>query len=384
MGEIYFDNSSTTRPSKAVLEVVEKTMTEDYGNPSSLHRKGMEAESYIKSARAIIAATLKAKEQEICFTSGGTEANNWAVFGAAYAGRRIGRTILTTAMEHPAVSEPVHFLENFGFTVKTIPVDESGRLDLEALSGMLNEDVILVSTMYVNNEIGAVVPVEKVARLVHEKTKALYHVDAIQAYGKYRICPKQQGIDLLSVSGHKLHGPKGTGFLYISEKANLSPLIFGGGQQMGRRSGTENVPGVAGLGVAAKEAYTDFDKKTEHLYGLKERLVRGLSEIEDVVIHGMPGREGAPHIVNASFLGVGSEVLLHTLEDHEIYVSAGSACSTHKRAGSPTMTATRAPKEEMSSAVRFSFTDTNTAEEVDRTLQVLHEVLPKLRRYRAH
>jgi cysteine desulfurase len=359
-------------------------MTEDYGNPSSLHRKGMEAESYIKSARAIIAATLKAKEQEICFTSGGTEANNWAVFGAAYAGRRIGRTILTTAMEHPAVSEPVHFLENFGFTVKTIPVDESGRLDLEALSGMLNEDVILVSTMYVNNEIGAVVPVEKVARLVHEKTKALYHVDAIQAYGKYRICPKQQGIDLLSVSGHKLHGPKGTGFLYISEKANLSPLIFGGGQQMGRRSGTENVPGVAGLGVAAKEAYTDFDKKTEHLYGLKERLVRGLSEIEDVVIHGMPGREGAPHIVNASFLGVGSEVLLHTLEDHEIYVSAGSACSTHKRAGSPTMTATRAPKEEMSSAVRFSFTDTNTAEEVDRTLQVLHEVLPKLRRYRAH
>ncbi len=153
---------------------------------------------------------------------------------------------------------------------------------------------------------------------------------------------------------------------------------------MGRRSGTENVPGVAGLGVAAKEAYTDFDKKTEHLYALKEHLVGGLSEIADVVIHGMPGREGAPHIVNASFLGVGSEVLLHTLEDHEIYVSAGSACSTHKRAGSPTMTATRAPKEEMSSAVRFSFTDTNTIEEVDRTLQVLREVLPKLRRYRAH
>lgn len=384
MREIYFDNSSTTRPLPAVVDIVVKTMTEDYGNPSSMHKKGVDAEGYIRNARAVIAGTLKAAESEIVFTSGGTEANNMALLGAALAGRRRGSRILTTAMEHPAVQEPLRFLEKEGFTVERIPVDGEGLLDLAALSERLAEDVILVSTMFVNNEIGAVVPVKEVAELVHRKAPhALYHVDAIQAYGKYRIYPRQLGIDLLSVSGHKLHGPKGTGFLYIRGQARILPLLYGGGQQGGMRSGTENVPGIAGLGVAAAEAYRDLDEKTAHIRALRERLTAGLAALPDVAVHGMPGDQGAPHIVNASFVGIGSEVLLHALEERGIYISAGSACSTHKRHASPTMEAIRASKEEASSSVRFSFCEANTEDEVDAVLAALGELLPVLRRYRA-
>lgn len=384
MKEIYFDNSSTTKPSEAVVRIVEQTMREDWGNPSSMHKKGVDAEQYLRKTAGILAEILKVREQEICFTSGGTESNNTALIGGAFANRRVGTKILTTAMEHPAVSEPLHMLEDFGFEVERIPVDGEGRLDLEFLQQHLDEQVILVSTMFVNNEIGSVVPVEQVARLVHEKAPhALYHVDAIQAFGKYRIYPKRTGIDLLSVSGHKLHGPKGSGFLYINKEAKVRPLIYGGGQNAGMRSGTENVPGIAGLGVAAREAYEHLDQNVAHLYELRDHMVEGLQSIEGVTVHGMPGHEGAPHIVNAAFRGVGAEVLLHTLEDHGIYVSAGSACSTHKRAGSPTLTAIHAPAPEMSSSVRFSFCEQNTIEEVDETLKVLNDVLPMLRRYRA-
>ena len=383
MREIYLDNSSTTKPSESVISVMLKTMTEDYGNPSSMHRKGLEAERYVRSAREDIAKVLKASPAELVFTSGGTESNNMAIFGAAMAGRRRGRRILVSSMEHPAVSEPARILEQEGFTVQRIGVDRSGRLDPDELAAQLAEDVILVSTMFVNNEIGAVVPVKEVAELVHKRAPhALYQVDAIQAFGKYRSFPGQLGIDLMSASGHKFHGPKGTGFLYIRNGARIVPWIYGGGQQAGMRSGTENVPGIAGLGTAVVEAYRDFDKKNEHLYVLREHLEEGLLKMEGVVPHGPRGREGAPHIVNASFTGVGSEVLLHALEDRGIYVSAGSACSTHKRNASPTMAAIGAPEEESSSAVRFSFCDTNTEEEVDIVLQTLQELLPLLRRYR--
>ena len=383
MREIYLDNSSTTKPSESVISVMLKTMTEDYGNPSSMHRKGLDAERYVRNAREDIAKVLKASPAELVFTSGGTESNNMAIFGAAMAGRRRGRRILVSAMEHPAVSEPVRILEQEGFTVQRIGVDRNGCLDLDELAAQLEEDVILVSTMFVNNEIGAVVPVKEVAELVHRRAPhALYHVDAIQAFGKYRIFPGQLGIDLMSVSGHKFHGPKGTGFLYIRNGARIVPWIYGGGQQAGMRSGTENVPGIAGLGTAVVEAYRDFDKKNGHLYLLRQCLEEGLLKMEGVVLHGPRGREGAPHIVNASFTGVGSEVLLHALEDRGIYVSAGSACSTHKRNASPTMAAIGAPEEESSSAVRFSFCDTNTEEEVDIVLQTLQELLPLLRRYR--
>ena len=383
MKEIYFDNSSTTVVSPAAAAIVLRVMTEDYGNPSSMHEKGVRAEMYVKEARAKIAKTLRGKQNEIYFTSGGSESNNWALIGGALANRRAGNTILTSAFEHPAVSEPLKFLEKEGFSIERIPVDGQGRLNLEVLREKMTEDVILLSFMYVNNEIGAVNPIAAIGKMKTELCpKALFHVDAIQAYGKYRICPKELGIDLLSVSGHKLHGPKGTGFLYKAEQAKLLPLIYGGGQQGGMRSGTENVPGIAGLGVACEEAYTDFEEKISRLKKLRERLAAGLSEIPDVVIHGMPGDEGAPHILNAAFLGVGSEVLLHTLEDRGIYISAGSACSTHKRAGSPTLTAIGAPRTEMESSVRFSFSELNTEEEIDEALAALREVLPLLRRYR--
>ena len=384
MNEIYFDNSSTTKPLPSVVDIVVRTMTDDYGNPSSLHRKGIEAEQYVRKALRTIASVLKAEEREICFTSGGTESNNMAIIGAALAGKRRGSRILMTSMEHPAVSETVRFLARQGFSFEEIPVDSTGRLDLDALEAALGDDVILVSTMYVNNEIGAVVPVREVAEKIHRKAPhALYHVDAIQAFGKYRICPRQEGIDLLSVSGHKLHGPKGTGFLYIRRDAHIVPILYGGGQQNGLRSGTENVPGIAGLGVAVEEAYRDFEAKREYLYGLRERMEKGLIDLDDVVIHGMPGREGAPHILNASFIGIRSEVLLNSLEDRGIYVSAGSACSTHKRGASPSMAAIGAEKEVRESAVRFSFCESNTPEEVDAVLAALRELLPMLRRYRA-
>lgn len=380
--EIYFDNSSTTRPSEAVIRVMEKTLREDYGNPSSLHRKGVEAERYVTRAREIIASSLKVAPKEIVFTSGGTEANNQAILGTAAANYRKGRRILTSAMEHPAVSEPMQMLKRFGFEIETIPVDHSGRIDPEEVKKRLAPDTILVSVMMVNNEIGAVTPIREIAGLIHQYSpEALFHVDAIQAFGKIRIFPRDLGIDMLSVSGHKLHGPKGSGFLYVRSGIHTVPLLYGGGQQGGMRSGTENVPGIAGLGEAVREAGENFEEKQEHLYALKMRMEEGLLGLDGVIIHGRCGREGAPHIVHAAFPGVGAEVLLHALEDKGIYVSAGSACSTHKRAGSPTMTAIGAPKEEMSSSVRFSFSELNTEEEVDRTIEVLRGLLPVLRRY---
>lgn len=380
--EVYFDNSATTRCYGEVKDIVVKTMLEDYGNPSAMHTKGVEAEQYVKAAASRIARILKVTEKEILFTSGGTESNNLALIGGAMANKRAGNHIITTAVEHAAVARPVEFLKEQGFEVTILPVDEQGVVRLDALEAALREDTILVSTMYVNNEVGSVMPVEKIAALVHEKSpKALYHVDAIQAFGKFRIYPKKMGIDLLSVSGHKIHGPKGVGFLYISSRAKVQPMILGGGQQNGIRSGTDNVPGIAGLGVAAETIYTDFEEKTEHLYQLKEKMASGLAELEDVKINGMPLREGAPQILSVSFMGIRSEVLLHTLEEKGIYVSAGSACSSHKRKASATLTAMGMPASQIECTVRISFSEENTFEEADYCLEVLKEVVPLLRRY---
>lgn len=383
--EAYFDNSATTRCYPEVAEIVVKTMTEDFGNPSAMHLKGVEAEKYVREAAQILAKILKVNEKEIIFTSGGTESNNLALFGGADANKRSGNRIITTSVEHAAVGQPAERLEQMGYEVTIVPVDHRGVVQLEALEKALRPDTILVSTMYVNNEVGAVMPVEEIAKLVHEKSpKALYHVDAIQAFGKYRIYPKKAGIDMLSVSSHKIHGPKGVGFLYINEKARIQPQILGGGQQAGMRSGTDNVPGIAGLGVAAKMVYTDFDKKIEHMYQLKERLAEGFLKLPDVRLNGMEIREGAPQILSASFLGVRSEVLLHTLEEKGIYVSAGSACSSHKRKAAGTLSAMGMEAAQRESTLRFSFSEENTFEEVDYALEVIGQVLPMLRRYSRH
>lgn len=383
--EAYFDNSATTRCYPEVAEIVVKTMTEDFGNPSAMHLKGVEAEKYVREAAQTLAKILKVNEKEIIFTSGGTESNNLALFGGADANKRSGNHIITTSVEHAAVGQPAERLEQMGYEVTIVPVDHRGVVQLEALEKALRPDTILVSTMYVNNEVGAVMPVEEIAKLVHEKSpKALYHVDAIQAFGKYRIYPKKAGIDMLSVSSHKIHGPKGVGFLYINEKARIQPQILGGGQQAGMRSGTDNVPGIAGLGVAAKMVYTDFDEKIEHMYQLKERLAEGFLKLPDVRLNGMEIREGAPQILSASFLGVRSEVLLHTLEEKGIYVSAGSACSSHKRKAAGTLSAMGIEAAQRESTLRFSFSEENTFEEVDYALEVIGQVLPMLRRYSRH
>ena len=380
--EAYFDNSATTRCFEEVKDIVVKTMMEDFGNPSAMHQKGVDAEGYVKESARTLAQILKVTEKEILFTSGGTESNNLALIGGALANKRSGNHIITTAVEHAAVSQPVAFLQEQGFEVTILPVDGHGVVKLDALEKALRPDTILVSTMMVNNETGAVMPVEKIGAMIQEKCpKALYHVDAIQAFGKYRIYPKKWNIHLLSVSSHKIHGPKGVGFLYINSKAKVQPLILGGGQQNGMRSGTDNVPGIAGLAKSAEIVYKHFDEQTAQMRACKHRLIEGLRELDDVVIHGMPEEEGAPQIVNASFLNVRSEVLLHTLEDRQIYVSAGSACSSHKRAGSPTLTAIGASKAEMESAVRFSFSEFTTLEQIEYTLDTLRKVLPMLRRF---
>ncbi|POP33773.1 cysteine desulfurase [Lactonifactor longoviformis] len=380
--EAYLDNSATTRCYESVRDVVVKTMMTDYGNPSAMHAKGVEAEQYVKNAAQRAARAMKVQEKEIYFTSGGTESDNWALIGAAMANQRQGKHIITTAVEHPAVSAPLAYLAEQGFQVTVLPVNRMGIISLKDLEDALREDTILVSTMFVNNEIGSLQPVEEIGKLLKDKAPgAVYHVDAIQAFGKYRIFPKKLGVDLLAVSGHKIHGPKGTGILYINEKCRIRPLILGGGQQKNMRSGTDNVPGIAGLGAAVEEIYRDFDRKIAKLYELKAYFRGQLEGIPDVVIHGMDTQQGAPHIVNASFLGVRSEVLLHTLEEKGIYVSAGSACSAHKRTGSPTLSAMGASKAEMESAVRFSFSEFTTQEELEYCLEALREAVPMLRRY---
>ncbi len=381
--EAYFDNSATTKVFDCVKDIVVKTMIEDYGNAASKHTKGVKAEQYIKEARAIIAKTLKVQEKEIVFTSGGSESNNMALIGAAMANRRRGNHIISSNVEHSSVYNTLGVLQEQGFEITYLPVNHQGHIDLEQLKDSLRSETILVSVMYVNNEVGSVEPVEEISKII-KKTypDILFHVDAIQAYGKYEIRPKRQGIDLLSVSGHKFHGPKGTGFLYINEKAKVKPLIYGGGQQKGMRSGTENVPGVAGMGAAAKEIYERHREKVDSLYGLKDYFMKRLEEIDGCVINSQPGRESAPQIVSVSFQGVRSEVLLHALEEREIYVSSGSACSSNHPGVSGTLKGIGVKQELLDATLRFSFGMFNKSEEIDYAVQVLKELLPVLRRYR--
>ena len=380
--ECYFDNSASTRVLDSVKDIVVKTMTEDYANAAAKHRKGMEAEQYIREARKIIAGTLKAAEKEILFTSGGSESNNMALIGTALANQRAGRHIISTAVEHPSVYNPLTYLEELGFEITFLPVDHNGHISLQQLEESIRPDTILVSVMYVNNEVGAVEPIEEISRIIKAKNPSvIFHVDAIQAYGKYVIRPKKQGIDLLSVSGHKIHGPKGVGFLYIRSGVKIKPLIYGGGQQNNLRSGTENVPGAAGLGVAAKEMYTNHEEKIRRLTELKDYMTDRLGEIEGTSINSKKGAESAPQIVSVSFEGVRSEVLLHALEDKGLYVSSGSACSSHHPGISGTLKGIGVAQKYLDATIRISFGIFNTKEEIDYCIDTLKELLPVLRRY---
>jgi len=383
--EVYLDNSATTKCYESAAELMKKILTTDYGNPSSMHQKGVEAEKYLTEAKQIISKELKVLEKEIIFTSGGTESNNMSIIGVAMANKRRGMHLITTKIEHPSVKNTMNFLEGVGFEVTRISVDDKGVIDLEQLADSIREDTVLVSIMHVNNEIGSVQPLEEISKIIKNKNpNTFFHVDSVQGIAKFRIHPKKMGIDLLSASGHKFHGPKGVGFLYVNEKVKINPIIFGGGQQKDMRSGTENVPAIAAMAHSFKLCYDRFEEKKQKLYELRKYMIDKLGKLDEVILHGPLDDTAAPHIVSASFIGVKSEVMLHTLEEKGIYVSAGSACSSHKKAGSDTLTAIGLSKKEMDSNIRFSLDEDITKEQIDYCILEIEKVLPILRKYQPH
>lgn len=400
--EAYLDNAATTAVEDNVAELMIKVMKEDFGNPSSKHIKGMQGENYIKDAAATIASSLKVLPKEIIFTSGGTEANNLALIGGAYANIRAGKHIISTVFEHASVYNPLLYLKDMGFEITFVGTDRLGHINVDELLDAIREDTIIISMMYVNNEIGSITNLEEIIPKIREKKKnVIIHVDAIQGYGKFKIFPKKIDIDMMSVSGHKIHGPKGSGFLYVRDKVKIKPIIFGGGQQKGLRSGTENVPSIAGIALAAKNIYTDYDKKINHLYELKECFVENVLKVPDITINaidldGIVESEGqikdfekfkvnirktAPHIVSVSFKNIRSEVLLHALEDKGVYVSSGSACSSNHPSLSGTLQAIGVEKELLDSTLRFSFSFHTTKEELIYACQCLQEITPVLKKY---
>ncbi len=382
MKEVYLDNSATTCAYESVGDLVRKVMCQDYGNPSSMHKKGVEAERYIKEAKETLAKLWKVQEKEIFFTSGGTESDNLALIGAARANRRAGNHLITSAIEHPAIINTMRHLEEEGFRVTFLPVDRYGRIRLDALKSALCKDTILVSVMYVNNEVGSVQPIQEAAGIVKAYNRnILFHVDAVQGFGKYRIYPKRLKVDMCSVSGHKIHGPKGIGALYIDSGVKIQPIVFGGEQQRNIRSGTENVAGIAGLGLAAKLIYENLDEKVAGMRFLKQHFIKGVSEIENTTIHGLYDETSAPHIISVGFAGIRSEVLLHALEERGIYVSSGSACASNHPQVSGVLKGIGAGQEFLDATLRFSMSEFTTGEEIDYTLETLKELVPALRKY---
>ncbi len=380
--EVYFDNSATTPCLPEAADAVRELLCDNYGNPSSMHNRGLLAEQAVRRAREQVAASLHVREQEIVFTSGGTEGNNLAVLGAAFANPRVGKHIITTPIEHPCVDQSVKYLAEQGFEVTYLPVDGEGRILLPMLEKALRPDTVLVSVMHVNNEIGTVEPVEEAAALVHERApQALFHTDAVQSYGKLSIRPKTAGIDLLTASGHKIRGPKGSGFIYIRNGAKVQPRILGGGQERGLRSGTENTAAIAGLGVAAQIASEHLSEHAAHLSALRAAFIGRVLAIDGCDVNGSAQEGFAPHIVSVTTPGVRSEVLLHALEERGVYVSAGSACSSNKPAPSRTLVAIGLSKDRVESTIRVSFGVQNTMEEVEYAAAQLSGLLPVLRKY---
>ena len=379
---IYFDNSATTRCSDAAVAIMQEALQVNFGNPSSLHSLGYRGKDYLKESREIISGILKCQPKEIYFTSGGTEGNNLAIKGGVEAKKRLGNHIITTKIEHASVLNPVKALEKQGFQVTYLGTDEYGVIDLEELKNAIRPDTILVSIMMVNNEIGALQPIEEACKIVKKANpEILFHTDCIQSFGKMSIVPKKLGIDMLTVSGHKIHGPKGSGFIYIKDKVRVVPQILGGGHENGMRSGTENVPAIAGLGAAVQEAYDNLEENRAHMYALRDKLIAGLSEIPEVKINGHLDENSAPHIVSVSIKGnrTKAQVMLNALQDsYGIYVSAGSACSSNKPAISETLKSIGLEKELLEKTIRFSFCPKNTLEEVEEAIKALKDLVPKM------
>ena len=391
MNSIYLDNSATTRTFDEVTEYMTHIMKDIYGNPSSRHTLGISAEAEVKKSLERLARIMKVDTGNILFTSGGTESDNLAIIGGAMANKRGGMHLITTKTEHPAVLEPMKFLEEQGFSVTYLDAGADGRVNPDDLKASLTDETILVSIMNVNNEIGSVNDIREIGAIIKDyKPSILFHTDAVQSFGKFRINPKSCKIDMMSVSGHKIHGPKGVGILYVADKVKLHPLMLGGGQQKGLRSGTENVPGIAGIGLASELIYKDFDEKTDRLYELKRYFIEELIKLPGVYVNGIPQnaftdeamiRMTAPHIISASFDLIRAEVLLHALEAKGIYVSSGSACSSNKPSVSATLQAIGLDRKLLDSTLRFSMSHSTTREDIDTTLTVLSDELPKLRKF---
>lgn len=378
MEEIYLDNSATTRVCEKSAEKVLELMTQCYGNPSSLHKKGLEAQREVAHARQAVAVSLGAQPREIIFTSGGTEANNLAVLGGAAAGRRRGKRIVTTAIEHPSVLEPMRQLEKEGFEVVFLTPDADGRVPEEAVLKAVTGDTILISVMAVNNELGSIQPIEVLKKAVKRAgAPALVHVDGVQAYGKLPLRPEKLGIDLLTVSGHKIHGPKGVGALYVSKNARILPRTFGGGQEWELRPGTEAAPLIAGLGAAAEEL-PDWRQAYSRMAKLRDYTLQKLSGLEGVEVNSPV--EGLPYLLNFSALGIRSETMLHFLAQRGIYVSSGSACAKGKQ--SHVLKAAGLPDSRISSAIRVSFSRENTERDADALAEGVREGLACLARAR--
>ncbi len=382
--EIYFDNAATTKMSDLAVEKMLYMIKENYANPSSLHGMGFKAEKEIRQASNVLAGILGALPEDIYFVSGATEANNTAILGAAKGYFRSGKHMITSSIEHPSVLQVFAELEKQGFEVTYLKVDSKGYIDLEQLKNSIRPDTILVSTMYVNNETGVVQNIGKIGKIIKEiNPDTLFHVDAVQAFGKYKISVQRENIDLLSISGHKFHAPKGIGMLYMKKNLKVKPLLYGGGQQKNMRSGTENTPAIAAMAVAANEMYEKLNENFEYVNEIKKTLADGIVQnIENVVINS--DENTSPYILNVSFEGLRAEVLLHSLENEGINISAGSACSSHKKQASYVLTAIGLEPSLIEGTVRFSFSKYNTLEEAKQCVEVLEKIVPLLRRFKRH
>lgn len=380
--EIYLDNAATTRVLEESAELAKKIMTEDYGNPSSVHLKGFYAEKILNESRDKISKVLSCDPKDLIFTSGATESNALAIIGGCSANVRVGKHIVVSGLEHSSVRNTMKYMESIGYDITYLPSDSNGYIRLDLLSDAIQRDTCMVSCVYVNSEVGAIQPIEEIGNMVKmANEKCLFHVDGVQAVGKLPINLKRSRIDLLSASGHKFHSPKGTGFLYKRKNVKLNSLVFGGGQEGGFRSGTENLPGIAAMANSITVVSKDLERNFERLLELKRDFCEKLLLIDDVYLNGSL-EKSSPYILNVSFVGVRSEVLIHALEEKGIFVSAQSACSSHVKTKSETLSAMGIESERSDSAIRFSFNKDTDKKELEECLLALNELLPKLRKFK--
>ncbi len=380
---IYFDNAATTRASEQVAEKMTEMLCHNFGNPASVNKLGLAVEKEIRHTSQILSKGIHCKESEIFYTSGGTEGDNWAIFGTAEGYQRQGKHLITTKIEHPAVKKAMEALEQKGYEVTWLDVDSYGKINIEQLKNAIRQETILVSIILINNETGVIQDIEEIGKIIKQKNEnTVFHVDAVQAFGKYPINVQKMKIDLLTMSAHKINGPKGVGMLYKREGLKVKPYILGGGQQQGQRSGTENGAGVAGLGVAVEICFQNMQKNEKNIFEIKKTLAEGiLKEIPNTKINGDSLEKSSPYVLNVTFKEVRSETLLHALESKDIFVSAGSACNSKKNTNSPVLTAMGLSPEEIEGAIRFSFCQYNTVEEAEECLKELKEIVPILRKY---